>query len=347
MAGGPAAGRGRGGKFKKFTRGGMQSLYLNIRTSNKNTNYHLTGGKHFSRDLRPLDADGNEIRERNADDSSEEEEESEEEESSEEEEAEEKPAMTREERRAAAKARKEAAIAKKNKKVAQPGDLPTDSEEESEDDDMPANPNHSKAARKQAAAAPVAVEETAEDLAKMSVNKAPAQLSRKEREALEKQQAHEAYMKRHLAGETDKAKEDMKRLEEVRRRREEAAAQKAVSILVLLLAFDILICDDSLRKSKHWNSKQPEKSKWNVKRGEDKLLWDLLQRRRARNERFLSHFASSSYTCCTATGTSYFPLDFPCVRGNYISWHRCEWYGGRVFIFLCCFFRKYTQQSRN
>ncbi|PQE04472.1 casein kinase substrate phospho PP28 protein [Rutstroemia sp. NJR-2017a BVV2] len=203
--GSSAAGRGRGGKFKKFTRG---------------------GGKHFSRDLRPLDAEGNEIRERNADESSEEEEEESEEESSEEEE-EDKPAMTREERRAAAKARKEAAIAKKNKKVAQPGDLPTDSEEESEDDDMPVNPNHSKAARKQAAAAPVAVDETAEDMEKLSVSKKPAQLSRKEREALEAQQKHEAYMKRHLAGETDQAKADLERLAEIRKKREEAAALKA------------------------------------------------------------------------------------------------------------------------
>jgi hypothetical protein len=199
--------------------------------------------------------------------------------------------MTREERRAAAKARKEAAIAKKNKKVAQPGDLPTDSEEESEDDDMPVNPNHSKAARKQAAAAPVAVDETAEDMEKLSVSKKPAQLSRKEREALEAQQKHEAYMKRHLAGETDQAKADLERLAEIRKKREEAAALKAVSTFVLLSAFNILIRDSS-RKNKPWSSKQPEKSKWSVKRGEDKLLWGLQRRRRARNERFLSNFTS-------------------------------------------------------
>ncbi len=114
------------------------------------------GGKHFSNNLRPLDADGNEIVERDPNaESSEEEEDSSEEESSSEDEDPNKPVLTREQRRAAAKAKKEAAIAKK-KGVPQPGDLPSSSEEESdEDDDMPANPNHSKAARNQARAAPV------------------------------------------------------------------------------------------------------------------------------------------------------------------------------------------------
>ncbi|KAG4026177.1 hypothetical protein MFRU_044g00460 [Monilinia fructicola] len=202
--GGPAAGRGRGGKFKKFTRG---------------------GGKHFSRDLRPLDANGNEIREKNADDSSSEEEEESEEESSEEEE--EKPEMTREQRRAAAKAKKEAAIKKKNQKVAQVGDLPTDSEEESEDDDMPANPNHSKAARNQAKAPPKSVDEVAGDVAKMSINKKPQELSRKEREAIEAQKKREAYQRLHLAGKTDEAQADLARLAKVREERRLAAERKA------------------------------------------------------------------------------------------------------------------------
>ncbi|TEY53397.1 hypothetical protein BOTCAL_0248g00150 [Botryotinia calthae] len=209
--GGPAAGRGRGGKFKKFTRG---------------------GGKHFSRDLRPLDANGNEIREKNADDSSSEEEEESEEESSEEEE-EEKQEMTREQRRAAAKAKKEAAIKKKNQKVAQVGDLPTDSEEDSEDDDMPANPNHSKAARDQAKAPPKSVDEVAGEVAKMSVSKKPQELSRKEREAIEAQKKREAYQKLHLAGKTDEAQADLARLakikaeREVKRLQNEAAAAAA------------------------------------------------------------------------------------------------------------------------
>merc|ERR1711939_435660 len=167
--GGPPGGaRGRGGKFKKFTRG---------------------GGKHFSKNLRPLDADGNEIEEKDPNaSSSEEEETSSEEESSEEEDAN-KPALTREERRQAAKAKKEAAIARKKGKVVEAGDMPSSSEEESEDDDMPANPNHSKAARNQAKAAPASVEEVAEGVKDMSVGKGKrpvAELSRREREESEK-----------------------------------------------------------------------------------------------------------------------------------------------------------------
>merc|ERR1712225_82527 len=198
--GGPPGGaRGRGGKFKKFTRG---------------------GGKHFSKNLRPLD--GNEIEEKDPNaSSSEEEETSSEEESSEEEDAN-KPALTREERRQAAKAKKEAAVARKKGKVVEAGDMPSSSEEESEDDDMPANPNHSKAARNQAKAAPASVEEVAEGVKDMSVGKGKrpvAELSRREREAVQAQQAKERYQKLHEAGKTDEAKADMARLKLIREKR--------------------------------------------------------------------------------------------------------------------------------
>ena len=164
----------------------------------------LLGGKHFSRNLRPLDADGNEIGGKGSDESGEEEE-SEEEESSEEE-VKEKPVLTREERRAAAKAKKEAAIARKKNTTAQPGDLPSSSEDEDDSDDdmpMPANPNHSKAARNQASAPPASVEEAAEGVKNLSVGgkgspakgKPVAELSRREREALQAQQAKERYQK--------------------------------------------------------------------------------------------------------------------------------------------------------
>ncbi|KAK0101252.1 hypothetical protein ONS95_006431 [Cadophora gregata] len=209
--GGPPGGaRGRGGKFKKFTRG---------------------GGKHFSKNLRPLDADGNEIEEKDPNaSSSEEEETSSEEESSEEEDAN-KPALTREERRQAAKAKKEAAIARKKGKVVEAGDMPSSSEEDSEDDDMPANPNHSKAARNQAKAAPASVEEVAEGVKDMSVGKGKkpvAELSRREREAVQAQQAKERYQKLHEAGKTDEAKADMARLKLIREKREAEAARKQV-----------------------------------------------------------------------------------------------------------------------
>merc|ERR1711939_901652 len=197
--GGPPGGaRGRGGKFKKFTRG---------------------GGKHFSKNLRPLDADGNEIEEKDPNASSSEEEDAN------------KPALTREERRQVAKAKKEAAIARKKGKVVEAGDMPSSSEEESEDDDMPANPNHSKAARNQAKAAPASVEEVAEGVKDMSVGKGKrpvAELSRREREAVQAQQAKERYQKLHEAGKTDEAKADMARLKLIREKREaEAARNKA------------------------------------------------------------------------------------------------------------------------
>jgi len=165
----------------------------------------------------------------NADTSSEEEESSEEESSSEEEDLN-KPTLSREERRAAAKAKKEAAIAKK-KGVPQPGDLPSSSEEESEDEDMPANPNHSKAARNQAKAAPVTVDEAAEGVKEMSVGgkgkaKPVGELSRREREAVQAQQAKERYQKLHEAGKTDEAKADLARLKLIKEKREAEAARK-------------------------------------------------------------------------------------------------------------------------
>jgi hypothetical protein len=182
--------------------------------------------------LRPLDADGNEIPDKKDESSSEEEDDSEEESSSEEDG--DKPAMTREERRAAAKAKKEAAIARKKGQV-QAGDMPSSSEEEDSDDDMPANPNHSKAARNQAKSAPANVDEAAEGVKDLSVagkgkGKPIAELSRREREAVQAQQAKERYQKLHEAGKTDEAKADLARLKVIREKREAEAARKQVSI---------------------------------------------------------------------------------------------------------------------
>ncbi|KAL2144721.1 hypothetical protein VTI28DRAFT_8659 [Corynascus sepedonium] len=215
--GGPGANsRGRGGKFKKYTRG---------------------GGHHFSRDLRPLDADGNEIsmwavdaqQKRPEDDS---EEGSEEEEESSEEESDDDGAgpssaqsqaaaeLSREERRREKKARKEAAIARAKKPV-EVGDLPPSAseEEDEEDDNMPANPNHSRKARNQTKVS--SVDEAAEAVQKLTV--AP---SRREREAMEAAAAKERYRKLHEAGKTDQAKEDLARLKLIREKREAEAARK-------------------------------------------------------------------------------------------------------------------------
>jgi len=152
----------------------------------------------------------------------------------------EKPVLSREERRAAAKAKKEAAIARKKNTTAQPGDLPSSSEDEDDSDDdmpMPANPNHSKAARNQASAPPVSAEDATEGVKNMNLSsgrgtptkgKPVAELSRREREALQAQQAKERYQKLHEAGKTDEAKADLARLAEIRKKREAEAARKQV-----------------------------------------------------------------------------------------------------------------------
>lgn len=54
----------------------------------------------------------------------------------------------------------------------------------------------------------------------------PRQLSRREREEIEKQKAKERYMKMHLAGKTDQAKADLARLAIIRKQREDAAKKK-------------------------------------------------------------------------------------------------------------------------
>ncbi|KAM0322438.1 hypothetical protein ACHAQA_009505 [Verticillium albo-atrum] len=206
MAGGApgANSRGRGGKFKKYTRG---------------------GGKHFSRDLRPVDSEGNEVsmwaadakEKGSADESSEEEESEEDSEASDADE--DKGPVSREERKKQAKARKDAAIAKKKAQAVEVGDMPpTDSEEES-DDDMPANPNHSKAARNQTK--PVDVEEVTEGVKNLTA------ANRKERESAEALVAKEKYRRLHEAGKTDEAKADMARLRLIREQREAEGARRA------------------------------------------------------------------------------------------------------------------------
>lgn len=225
MAGGSGApggnSRGRGGKFKKYTRG---------------------GGKHFSRDLRPLDADGNEISmwasgaQKKKDDESSEEESSEEESSEEEsDDAAAGPgaaaaALSREERKKEKAAKKAAAVARAKAASVQVGDLPpSESEEESDDDDadMPANPNHSKAARSQTkvvAQTSAAVDEATSKVKKLAVS--GGSMNRKERESAEAAEAKERYRKLHEAGKTDEAKADLARLRLIREKREQEAARK-------------------------------------------------------------------------------------------------------------------------
>ncbi|KAF5022447.1 hypothetical protein F66182_5532 [Fusarium sp. NRRL 66182] len=189
----------------------------------------MAGGKKFSRDIRPVDADGNEVSmwavdNNKDDDEDDEEEESSEEESTQDEDSDEEDAGTskapaqeasREARKAEKKARKEAAIARQRAKTVEVGDLPSSDEDEDsdEDDDMPANPNHSKQARKQAAASG-GVDDITEGVENLSA--AP---SRREREALEAAAAKEKHMRLTAQGKTDEAKADLARLKAIREQR--------------------------------------------------------------------------------------------------------------------------------
>lgn len=133
------------------------------------------------------------------------------------------PVDTREDRKAQKKARQQAAIAKQKAKTIEVGDLPSSDDEDSEDedDDMPANPNHSKAARKQTTAS-----SDVDDITEGVKNiQAP---SRREREALEAAAAKEKYMRLHHQGKTDEAKADLARLKLIREQRAADAARRQV-----------------------------------------------------------------------------------------------------------------------
>ncbi|KZZ92102.1 Casein kinase substrate, phosphoprotein PP28 [Moelleriella libera RCEF 2490] len=207
MAGGATtSARGRAGKFNKPTRG---------------------GGKKFSRNLQPVDADGNQVSMWSADkedDQSEGEEDSSEEDEEDEDGDGQQGGATqgstenRDDRKALKKARKEAAIAKQKSRTIEVGDMP--SSDEDGDDGMPANPNHSKSARKQAKASDP-IEEVTEGVKKMA---APG--NRKEREALEAAAARERYLKLQAEGKTDQAQADLARLRLIREQRAADAARR-------------------------------------------------------------------------------------------------------------------------
>lgn len=252
----------------------------------------------------------------------------------------EKPVLTREERRAAAKAKKEAAIARKKTKVAQPGDMPSsdeDSEEDSEDDDMPANPNHSKAARSQAAAAPVSVEEAAEGVKNMSVKggkKPVAELSRREREALQAQQAKERYQKLHEAGKTDEAKADLARLKLIKEKREAEAARKQVRQICCGGTKKMLIRYSRLRRRSARRLTRQRRPTWMlVRQREEKLLWVHQRARRwPRSEAALE----ASTLDCLVTLHRFFVLDRYSL-GDY----RCRQHRPRSSLFFDTLNREY------
>ncbi|KAJ7353212.1 casein kinase substrate phosphoprotein PP28-domain-containing protein [Mycena albidolilacea] len=122
------------------------------------------------------------------------------------------------------------------------------SEEESSEEEAPAasgsaeaQPELSRAERKEqkkkqaAAKAKTGEDEEDEDLInpnhvgkKLNISDlgAPRELSRREREQKEKQEAKDRYWKLHVAGKTDEAKADLGRLAKIRAEREAAAAKR-------------------------------------------------------------------------------------------------------------------------
>jgi len=77
---------------------------------------------------------------------------------------------------------------------------------------------------------PNRVQEKAKKVTDISLDDPPAPdagpMNRKEREALDAQRRQAAYMKKHLAGETEEAQRDLARLELIRKQRAEAAAKR-------------------------------------------------------------------------------------------------------------------------
>lgn len=192
------------------------------------------GGKHFSRNLQPLDSEGNAVSMWSGEGKQKKEESEEESEEDSEEESEEEgdgkaPAQVteanRDDRKAQKKARKDAAIAKQKAAAVEVGDMPPSSDEESDEGELPANPNHSSSARKQAS--------TTHDVEEITegVKRLPA--SRREREAADAAAAKERYMKLHAEGKTDEAKADIARLKAIRAQREADAAIRQVNLFLI------------------------------------------------------------------------------------------------------------------
>lgn len=144
-----------------------------------------------------------------------------EEESGSEAEAEAAGALSREDRKKEKKARKEAAIARKKAQAIEVGDMPPsdDDDEDSDDGPMPANPNHSKAARDM-------VGEVTTKTEQLSLGS-----NRRERESAEAALAREKYQALHEQGKTDEAKADLARLKVIREQREAERARKQVRLL--------------------------------------------------------------------------------------------------------------------
>ncbi|XP_056111414.1 pdgfa associated protein 1a [Rhinichthys klamathensis goyatoka] len=72
---------------------------------------------------------------------------------------------------------------------------------------------------------PNRISQKSKKVVEVDVN-APKELSRREREEIEKQKAKERYMKLHLEGKTDQARADLARLAIIKKQREDAAKKR-------------------------------------------------------------------------------------------------------------------------
>ncbi|KAH0631975.1 hypothetical protein JD844_019936, partial [Phrynosoma platyrhinos] len=100
-----------------------------------------------------------------------------------------------------------------------------DSDESEEEDDEDYQPKHKGVEGMIDIENPNRVAQTAKKVTQIDLE-SPRELSRREREEIEKQKAKERYMKMHLAGKTEQAKADLARLAIIRKQREEAAKKK-------------------------------------------------------------------------------------------------------------------------
>ncbi|KAF7243007.1 28 kDa heat- and acid-stable phosphoprotein [Varanus komodoensis] len=97
--------------------------------------------------------------------------------------------------------------------------------DESEEEDEDYQPKHKGVEGMIDIENPNRVAQTAKKVTQIDLE-SPRELSRREREEIEKQKAKERYMKMHLAGKTEQAKADLARLAIIRKQREEAARKK-------------------------------------------------------------------------------------------------------------------------
>lgn len=98
------------------------------------------------------------------------------------------------------------------------------------EDDEPASSSESeeeeKKPKKKVESKPEGFETENPNATRRNEEKEGVEMSRKQREELEKQAARRRYEELHKAGKTDEAKADLARLEEVKKRREEAAQKR-------------------------------------------------------------------------------------------------------------------------